>query len=105
MTSFRLVRINCPDRQVAETIATALIEARLAACVNITEPVVSIYRWDGDVQRDTEWVLLAKSTAERFAAICEKVTALHPHKVPAILALPVDASDAFGAWISGEVGD
>ncbi len=105
MSDLCLVRINCPDRMTAERIGEALVSESLAACVNITEPVVSIYRWNGEMQRGTEWVILAKTTRACFDAIAEHVTELHPDEVPAILALPVEASAAFGEWVRAETGD
>lgn len=104
MSQLRLVRINCPDRMTAEQIGEALVTERLAGCVNITEPVVSIYRWDGKMQRGTEWVILAKTTGERLDALAQRVTALHPDEVPAILALTVEASEAFAEWVRIETG-
>ena len=104
MSELRLVRINCPDRMTAERIGEALVSENLAACINITEPVVSIYRWQGEMQRGTEWVILAKTTRARVAALAGRVTELPPDDVPAILALPVEASAAFGEWVRAETG-
>jgi periplasmic divalent cation tolerance protein len=105
LSDLRLVRINCPDRMVAEQVGEALVLERLAACVNITEPVVSVYRWQGEMQRGTEWVVLAKTTRARFEALAARAAALHPDEVPAILAIPMEATAAFGDWVHAETGD
>jgi len=89
----------------AEQIGEALVSENLAACVNITEPVVSIYRWNGEVQRGTEWVVLAKTTRARFEALEVRAAGLHPDEVPAILAIPMEATAAFADWVHAETGD
>lgn len=105
MTEMRLVRINCPDLDTAKRVAQTLIEDRLIACANISAPVTSIYRWGGQVQSETEYVVFAKTTAARFGALCDRVRDLHPHDVPAILSIPVEASEDFGNWVVSETLD
>jgi len=84
--------------------ARALVGERLAACVNVVPGVVSIYRWEGEVRRDEEVLLVLKTTVGRVEALRERVVALHPYEVPEVLALPVDqAHESYGAWVRSQV--
>ncbi len=88
------------DRNDAERIATALIDERLAGCVQIVGPIVSHYRWDGARERSEEWRLECKAPSARLAALERRLTELHPYQVPEILALPVvHGSDAYLRWL------
>jgi len=81
-----------------------LVEECLAACVNRLPGVVSTYRWKGEIQRDSECLLLIKSTSKRFDALRARIVALHPYEVPEVLALPVEAgSVSYLAWIEAAV--
>jgi periplasmic divalent cation tolerance protein len=98
------VRVTTPDRASALRIAHALVEDGLAACVQVVPGVTSIYVWDGAVHEDAEQLLLAKSTARRFAAIRDRVGAEHPYDTPEVLAVPVsDADPRYAAWVRGAV--
>jgi periplasmic divalent cation tolerance protein len=95
-----LVLSTCPGTEVAESLARALLEASLAACVNITPGLRSIYRWNGSVQSDEEVLMMIKTTADRFPALREALVELHPYEVPEVVALPiVDGHDAYLRWI------
>lgn len=97
----RVVLCTVPDASNAERIATAVVEARLAACVNQVAGVASTYRWDGKVERAEEVLLVMKTTADRLADLQARVVALHPHAVPEVIALPVIAGHApYLDWIS-----
>jgi len=87
--STRLVLTNLPDRAAAETLADALIERRVAACVNILAPCRSVYRWKGAVQHDEEHPVLIKTTAERYPELESAIRSLHPYELPEIIAVPV----------------
>ncbi|MCZ8235498.1 MAG: divalent-cation tolerance protein CutA [Inhella sp.] len=88
----------------AQDLARALVEARLAACVQL-HAIESIYRWQGAVQQEPEWRLLIKTTLEAWPALRAAVLARHPYDTPALLAWPAEhASDAFAAWVNTEVG-
>ena len=92
------------SRDEASGIAHALIEQRLAACVQMT-PVESWYRWDGAVQHEPEAVLHIKTMRSRFAQLCETIEALHSYDVPEIVALPItDASPRYLDWVRQSVG-
>ncbi|MCU0835370.1 MAG: divalent-cation tolerance protein CutA [Chromatiaceae bacterium] len=84
-----LALCTCPDDASAERIATTLVEERLAACANRVSGLLSIYRWQGQVERASEALLLIKTTEDRFAALAERLRALHPYELPEIIALPV----------------
>ena len=98
-----LVISNAPDAETAQKIAHALIERRLAACVSILAPSQSIYYWQGAVEDSTEIPLLIKTTAARYGALEAAITALHPHEVPEIIALPLSHGlpDYLG-WVQSE---
>lgn len=88
----------------AQDLARHLVEARLAACVQL-QAIESVYRWDGAVQHEPEWRLLIKSTLEAEPALQAAVLARHPYDTPAWLAWPAErASEAFAAWVQAEVG-
>jgi periplasmic divalent cation tolerance protein len=89
----------------AERIARALVERRLAACVNVLPGVVSFYRWKGEVCRDDELLLVIKTRAERLPALREELVALHPYELPELVALPVESGHApYLAWVDESVG-
>jgi periplasmic divalent cation tolerance protein len=84
----------------ARGLAHALVEARVAACVNIVPALTSIYRWEGRVTADAEQLLLIKTTAEQVDALRQELFARHPYDVPEFVVLPIGAtSDAYGAWL------
>ncbi len=98
-----LVITNLPDRASAERLADALIEARVAACVNILAPCRSIYRWKDAVQHDEEHPMLVKTTAERYPALEAAIRAGHPYELPEIVAVPIERGlPAYLDWIASE---
>ena len=98
-----VILVTAGSEAEAELIAKALIEERLAACVNILSPIRSVYRWEGKVSNDREWLLLIKTRAERFAAVETKVKALHSYQVPEVLALPITAgAEGYMRWLRAE---
>lgn len=101
--SLLLVISNAPDEDTAQRIAETLVHERLAACVNITGPLTSVYRWQGRVERATEIGLLIKTSASRFAEMAARLQVLHPHEVPEIVALrPPMVLPAYAAWAIAE---
>jgi periplasmic divalent cation tolerance protein len=84
-----VVLVACPDEETAGSIARALVEERLAACVSATADVRSVYRWRGGVEEARERLLVVKARADRLEALAARVVELHPYEVPEILALPV----------------
>jgi len=98
-----LVLCTCPDEAAADRIAGALVEERLAACVNRLVGVVSTYRWEGEVRRGNESLLLIKTTVERFAALRERIVALHPYELPEVIAVDVVRGlPSYLDWIAAE---
>lgn len=96
--------VTAPDPETAHRIARALVEERLAACVNVLPAVRSVYRWQGTVEEAEEVLLLVKTTPERFPALQDRVTSLHPYQVPEVVGLPVgEALPAYGAWVRESV--
>ncbi len=88
----------------AERIASMLVEARLAACVQILPSIKSVYRWKGEIVRENEVLLSAKTTREKFAELDRAVRAIHSYETPEIVALPIAAiSDAYLEWLQGEM--
>jgi periplasmic divalent cation tolerance protein len=84
----------------AGSLARALVELRLAACVNVIERVRSIYRWEDRVTEDGEQLLVIKSGDDRVAALREELFRRHPYSVPEFVVIPIaETSDAYGAWI------
>lgn len=84
----------------ARSLARALVELRLAACVNIIERVASIYRWEGNVTEDSEQLLVIKTADDRVAPLREELFRRHPYSVPEFVVLPVaETSASYGAWL------
>jgi periplasmic divalent cation tolerance protein len=99
------VLITCPDRAVAETIARACIDERLAACANIGGEIASIYRWKGAIEQANEIPLLLKTRTSLFDRLSARAKALHPYEVPCIVATEFFALDvAYAAWLEQETG-
>ncbi len=107
MEDYLVVFITAPSEEVGEQIARALVEQKLAACVNIAAPVRSIYVWEGEVQDDAEVLLIAKTRAAVFAEkLVLAVQAIHPYDVPEIIALPIArGAQGYLGWIGAEVVD
>lgn len=100
----RVCLVTCPDAEVAKTLARQLLAERLVACVNIVPGVTSLYRWEGEVQEDTEVLLIIKTTEARLGLLKERLPQLHPYSVPELLALPVgDGLPAYLNWVAESV--
>ncbi|HEU4646424.1 MAG TPA: divalent-cation tolerance protein CutA [Burkholderiales bacterium] len=98
-----LVLTNLPDRAAAEKLADALIEKRVAACINILAPCRSVYRWQGAVQHDEEHPVLIKSTQAAYPALEAQIRALHPYELPEIVAVPIEHGlPAYLDWVAAQ---
>lgn len=96
----RVVLITAPDEAIARELARALVEERLAACVNLVPGITSLYRWDGALCEDAEWLLLVKTRARHLADLATRVRALHPYDVPELVALePAAVEASYLAWL------
>jgi periplasmic divalent cation tolerance protein len=92
--------------ELAQKIASALVEAREAACVSIVAGIQSIYRWEGKVCNEGEHLLLIKSSTEKFEAVRSRIRQLHPYEVPEIVAVSITAGDpAYLAWLLSSVSE
>jgi periplasmic divalent cation tolerance protein len=101
-----LVLTSLPDRAAAEKLADALIEKRIAACVNILAPCRSVYRWKGAVRHDEEFPMLIKTTVERYPTLEAAIRAGHPYELPEIIAVPIERGlPAYLDWVAAEAGD
>ena len=99
-----LIYITAENKAEARKIGSALVESKLAACVNIIDNMNSMYVWEGKVQDDTETILIAKTTEARVPQLIEKVKALHSYDCPCILSIPVSGGNTeFINWIADEV--
>ena len=98
-----LVITNLPDRESAGRLARALIESRLAACVNILSPCRSVYRWQGKTEDAEEFPMLIKASRERYAALEAAIREAHPYELPEIIAVPLAAGlPAYLDWVESE---
>ena len=101
--SVLVVFCTCPDEASAARIAHALVEERLAACVNRVPGLRSTYRWRGAVHEDSEVLLVIKTGEDRFEALRERVVALHPYELPELIAVKVAAGLApYLRWVVAE---
>ena len=101
MTDVVLALTTVPDDASAEAIARTLVEERLAACVNLLPPMISIYSWQGAVERQAERQLVMKTTRARMAALEARLKQLHSYELPELIVLPVDGGGSdYLAWVA-----
>jgi periplasmic divalent cation tolerance protein len=101
MTNARIVLTTAGSQEEARKIARALVDRRLAACVNIVPQVESVYRWQDKMETSKEWLLLIKTQAESFEQVCAAVKELHTYDLPECVMLEVAAgSREYLAWIA-----
>lgn len=105
MTDKVVVLVTCGSAKEARRIAKAVVEQKLAACVNILDArVQSIYRWEGRVESAKEFLLVMKTSRQRMAALQKKIEQLHGYDLPEIIALPIVAgSRRYLAWIADSI--
>ena len=105
MTDKRIVLTTAGSEEEARKIAKHLVEHRLAACVNIVPQVESIYRWQEKVESSREWLLVVKSTAEKFAAVRDAIREVHSYELPECIAISIDeGSPRYLQWLAESVG-
>lgn len=98
-----LVITSLPDAASAQTLASALVDRRLAACVSLLAPCRSVYRWQGQIEQADEVPLLIKTTRVRYAALEAAIRDLHPYELPEIIAVPVECGlPAYLDWVAAE---
>jgi periplasmic divalent cation tolerance protein len=104
MTDKRIVLCTAGSEDEARKIARHLVEQRLAACVNIVPRMESIYRWEGKLESSGEWLLLIKTTVERFPAVRDAIRDLHSYELPECIAISIeDGSSGYLEWIAQSV--
>jgi periplasmic divalent cation tolerance protein len=106
MTDVQIVMVTTvtDSQEEADRIALALVEGRLAACVQVGAPVTSVFRWEGEVERSQEWPVVAKTTAAGADSVVAAIVAAHSYTVPEILVIPVTGGHgAYLAWAAAEV--
>ena len=95
-----LVVTTSDDRPVLEKIAGRLVELRLAACCQISSPIMSVYRWEGRVEQSEEFECRIKTTDAHFDALVTEIESLHNYDVPQIVGVPIEACSAqYRAWL------
>lgn len=102
-TDIRTVFVTAPDAGVAARITRTVVEEGLAACGNVVPNVVSIFRWEGAIERAEEVLIILKTSVAAVEALRERVVELHPYDVPEVLALAVDSGHApYLGWVADE---
>lgn len=103
MTDNIVVLSTCGSAEEAGNVARALVERRLAACVNIVSGVRSIYRWKGAVEDAAEWLLVIKSRRPLFEPLLEELRRVHSYETPEVIALPIVAgAESYLEWLAAE---
>ncbi|MBX3166170.1 MAG: divalent-cation tolerance protein CutA [Candidatus Eremiobacteraeota bacterium] len=99
----RVCLMTCPNPETAQSLAKQLLERRLVACVNLVPQVTSLYWWDGQIQEDSEILLIAKTVADRIEQLKMVLPELHPYDVPELVVLPVEEGlPAYLNWVKTE---
>ncbi len=100
MSDYIVVFVTCGSEEEALKIANALVDERLAACANIVSPIRSIYRWEGKIWNEKEWLLVIKTVKTRWDELAKRVKSLHSYSVPEIISLPIlEGSPLYLQWI------
>ncbi len=103
-TRYQLILCTCPDSEIAEQLADVLVSQQLAACINIVPGLTSVYRWQGNVTKEQEVLLLIKTTAEQYAALESAIQRHHPYELPEVIAVTVDdGSPDYLRWLSSSL--
>jgi periplasmic divalent cation tolerance protein len=96
-----IVLCTCPDQESAEHIAHQLVKNRLAACVNISSPIKSVYRWQGEIETEDEFMLFIKTSATSYDELEQAIMSMHPYELPAVVAIPVERGQQnYLGWIT-----
>ena len=104
-TDVRVVLVTAPAGEAARRIAREIVEARLAACVNVVPGICSIYRWEGRICEDGEDLLVMKTTEATVGSLTAKILAIHPYSVPEVIVLPIETgSTSYLDWVRRECG-
>ncbi|MFJ1841646.1 divalent-cation tolerance protein CutA [Streptomyces sp. NPDC088146] len=102
-TPWLTVLTTTDSEEKARSLAQGAVEARLAACVQISAPVTSVYRWQNAIESTEEWQLLFKTTAERYGELEAHLLAAHDYETPEVIAIPVVRGSArYLDWVAAE---
>jgi len=103
MTNIALVLTTVDEKTDADALAHRLIIERLAACVTISAPMTSVYRWNGAIEKTAERQLAIKTTVDRLEALQKRISELHSYDVPEFLVLSIaQGSERYLSWIAAE---
>lgn len=98
-----IVFSNCGSHEEARRVARALVDTRVCACVNIIPGIQSIYRWQGSIQEEAEWMLIIKTTRELFDRLSAELRKNHSYEIPEVIAIPiVEGNPDYLKWIDRE---
>jgi periplasmic divalent cation tolerance protein len=104
MANFIQIATTTATRDEAEQIARMLVDARLAACAQVTGPVKSVYHWQGKVEEGDEWLCMLKTREDLFPKVESAIREVHSYQCPEIMATPIVAiSDDYRAWLDREL--
>lgn len=99
--AYQLVLTTCPNQEAADRVAKALVEERLAACVNVLPPMQSTYRWRGKVEAANEQLLIIKTKTADYSRVERRITELHSYELPEVIAIPItDGLPAYLSWLA-----
>ena len=105
MSEFIQITTTTSKRQDAEQIAAELVSRHLAACVQVSGPIVSTFRWQGKIETAEEWMCVIKTSRAKFAAIREVFSDIHPYEVPELIATPiVEGDEEYLKWLGEQLG-
>jgi len=99
MSDLILILTTMPDDERADELASALVQEKLAACVNVHAPMMSTYRWKGAIERDAERQIVIKTTPQRRAAVEARLRTLHPYELPELVVIEAASSEAYSRWV------
>ncbi|MEE2933581.1 MAG: divalent-cation tolerance protein CutA [Pseudomonadota bacterium] len=100
-----MVYVTANNQEEAEKIAFTVVEENLAACANVLGPMISIFSWKGDLQREEEVAMLLKTTEKNVARLTKRITTLHSYDCPCVLAWPIQYGNSdFLDWLKTETG-
>jgi len=104
MTDFIQITTTTSNRSGADKIASTLVERRLAACVQVSGPITSTYRWQGNVETAEEWSCIIKTSQAQLDVIRQVFRELHPYEVPELIATPIVAGgEAYLKWLGEQL--
>ena len=102
--NYSVILCTINDKDKAKEIAKILLELRLIACANIVDNVCSLYRWQGKICEDDEYLMILKSRSDLFNELKDKITELHPYEVPEIISLDIEhGSESYLEWLKGQL--